>query len=194
MSVQVHIHWFRHAESAANALVDNSTVFTAIRTRLQEMKLRDPGLSRVGLQQVQEAQPPHVQLVIASHLHRSIHTALRLYPEHNVHIVCGLDEIWPSPVNTPNKDPIKRLSQRDANRLVLRYNQSNCRGLRCKNSAWFWRELDQLVREHCAWTSQDKIHVAVVGHAMWLSVNLWQSKFQNLERRVTVRTVRTSAR
>lgn len=191
MSVQVKIHWYRHAESEANAVIDTSTIASLARTWVKEMGMMDPTLSQNGHRQIDDVQPPIAQLVIASHLRRSIETALKLYPTQKIHIMCGLNEIPPGLPNISDPTSISHLAKCDIHRLVPAFDQSKCGLLKCKQSRRFWPEFDKLVLAHCEKTGTSEVEVAIVGHALWLMVNLWQSKFKNLERRTTTRTVPT---
>jgi broad specificity phosphatase PhoE len=189
MTVKVTIHWYRHAESKANALMKQATPVTYLCAFYKEMGMVDPALSQVGRRQTEEVTPPPVQLVIASHLHRSIETALQIYPTHKIHILCGLNELPPVPTNTSSLGSIAHLSYYDKNRLVHQFDRTKCGQFMCKNSSHFWPEFDKLVREYCLVQGSNQVDVVIVGHAMWLMFELGLPKFTNLERRTTCRIV-----
>lgn len=152
--------------------------------------MADPGLSLVGERQVSQANAVPVQLVVASHLRRSIETALRLYPAKKVNILCGLDEVFPSPTNQAVSDTIKHLSTADIGRLVIQYNTAKCGLFGCKHAPRFWTQFDDLIREYVknAGCTSD-VHVAVIGHSMWMMLNLNIRKPANLEHIVKSRVI-----
>lgn len=165
--MQVDITWIRHAESVANAVVTRAPFFE----RWKALFLKDPGLTQKGKAQCAATRPEienlNVQLVVCSHLRRSVETALRLFPTKNIHSVCGCNELVPI---APNRAESPAYYNTDA-RLIPSYDAAQCGLLACSDGARFTKNLHALIRRHVDPLTQ-KISVAVVGHSMWLNLHV----------------------
>ena len=170
----VAIHWIRHAESRCNAIAKRGAWYEQIKRAF----IPDPALSPEGVAEARQAKAPQSDLVVCSQLRRSIETALLLYPNQTIYVLCGLNEWIPGVPNTPlpKSQQVDHFAPQDWARVDFTFAGTGCGYFDSVDGNVFQTNLVQLLAQHPKCKS-----VSVVGHSQWFKHYLNFQNMSNLE-------------
>jgi broad specificity phosphatase PhoE len=180
--MKVIVSWIRHAQSETNVIAHEQPWYKQWR----RLAIRDAGLTKKGVSDAQIMQRggrvPRAHLVVTSHLRRAIETALQLYPQQKVNVLCGLNELMLGLANRAEPHAVQRSKLSDPDRVTF---HDDCNWFQGWNAQHFLRDLAQLTKEyvkrHDLSKSDEPIRVTVVGHSLWIQWHLQQGRPENLE-------------
>jgi hypothetical protein len=181
----VKINWIRHGESTTNVIGTEGAWYD----QWKRLAISDPPLTERGAAAAQSMIAPVADLVVSSRLLRAMQTALLLYPDDYVHVLCGNNELMLGPPCNPGTKTSQQahVSTVAWRRLLFSVNASSCSWLESRNFNRFKRELRAVAAPLAAKLPPGQIlNVSVVGHSCHMGLFLGFHGMDNLATRTTL--------